>query len=61
MFCENCGAQIPDTAKFCRYCGAAQASMEGMENHSPLPQETAPTQGMNKQQLIDYLDALYTA
>lgn len=24
MFCMNCGKQIQDTARFCRYCGATQ-------------------------------------
>ena len=30
MFCEQCGAPIPEGAKFCEECGA------------PVPQETAP-------------------
>ena len=30
MFCEQCGAPIPEGAKFCENCGA------------PVPQETAP-------------------
>lgn len=25
MYCRNCGKQIPDQAKFCRYCGEPQA------------------------------------
>ena len=35
MFCMNCGKQLPDGAKFCRYCGAAQ------EDNSPA--ESAPS------------------
>ena len=30
MFCEQCGAPIPEGAKFCEECGA------------PVPQEAAP-------------------
>ena len=26
MFCQNCGKQIPENAKFCNHCGAAQVS-----------------------------------
>lgn len=29
MYCSNCGKQIPDQAKFCRYCGGAQAITAG--------------------------------
>lgn len=28
MFCQNCGRQIPDNAKFCNHCGAAQGVQE---------------------------------
>lgn len=28
MFCKNCGRQIPDNAKFCNHCGAAQGVHE---------------------------------
>ena len=23
MYCQHCGKQIPDDAKFCKYCGGA--------------------------------------
>lgn len=48
MFCHNCGKQIPDNTKFCRYCGAAQeenrsASTSAPPQPSPPPvQETVP-------------------
>lgn len=29
MYCYNCGKQISDNAKFCRYCGASQAIING--------------------------------
>ena len=29
MFCTNCGREIPDSAKFCRYCGTACCSKDG--------------------------------
>ena len=45
MFCENCGAQINNTAKFCRTCGAcvaARASQQAL-THIPLqPPEIEP-------------------
>lgn len=28
MFCQNCGRQIPDHAKFCNHCGAVQGVQE---------------------------------
>lgn len=27
MYCENCGRQLPDKAKFCAYCGAEQQTI----------------------------------
>lgn len=29
MFCSQCGKQIPDNSKFCAFCGAKLAVMEG--------------------------------
>ena len=70
MFCENCGAQIPNTAKFCKYCGAKQTPMagpsegapsEGIQAAATLPAAgNAPSPG-GKKALIEYLDALHTA
>ena len=31
MFCSNCGKEIPEGAKFCGYCGAAQAQKAAEE------------------------------
>ena len=28
MFCENCGTQLKDTAKFCNNCGAGQQASQ---------------------------------
>lgn len=64
MFCENCGSKIPDTAKFCRFCGAAQTSMDNADvstSLSPSAQESASVGESEKQSLIDYLGALHTA
>lgn len=29
MYCRNCGKELPDHARFCTYCGAAQAGQGG--------------------------------
>lgn len=62
MFCENCGAQISDTAKFCKFCGARQTPGEG-KIVPPVPVADAPARSGKgkKKDLIEYLDALYTA
>lgn len=71
MFCENCGAKIADTAKFCRYCGAKQLPLTE-EAPVPAPKQqqnpsvskaskTSATQKTEKQALIDHLGALYAA
>ena len=62
MFCENCGAQISDTAKFCKFCGARQTPGEG-KSVPPVPVTDAPAPSGKgkKKDLIEYLDALYTA
>lgn len=64
MFCENCGAQIPDTAKFCRFCGASQTPVSGAAISAPVSvsgQASGSGQNTEKQSLIDYLGALHTA
>lgn len=71
MFCENCGAKIADTAKFCRYCGAKQLPLtEEAPVSAPKQQQnpsvskaskTSATQKTEKQALIDHLGALYAA
>lgn len=36
MFCENCGKQIDDNAKFCEYCGASiELKAETVSNENP--------------------------
>lgn len=36
MFCDNCGKQIPDTAKFCRFCGTPIV-YDDMPSPDPTP------------------------
>ena len=31
MFCKKCGKELPEGAKFCNYCGAAQTVAEKVE------------------------------
>lgn len=39
MFCENCGKQIPDNAKFCPFCGQGTVVMNAQEPAStPVPE-----------------------
>lgn len=59
MFCENCGAKIPDNAKFCKFCGAQQTPMDAPAPSAPAP-APAPA-AADKQALIAHLDALYAA
>ena len=60
MFCEKCGAPIPDGASFCEKCGAPVASQPAQpayDQPGPLPeqpmnnqpQQPAPAQPMNSQ------------
>lgn len=46
MFCPNCGAQIPETDKFCSACGFAVASTqpEPEAQSDPQPEYTEPQQ-----------------
>ena len=57
MFCENCGAKIPDNAKFCKFCGAQQTPLDAPAPSAPAPAPAA----VDKQALIAHLDALYAA
>ena len=59
MFCENCGAKIPDNAKFCKFCGAQQTPLDAPAPSAPAP-APAPA-AVDKQALIAHLDALYAA
>lgn len=38
MFCHNCGKQLPDGEKYCRYCGAMQSAVSGGQSPSAKPQ-----------------------
>lgn len=45
MFCQACGKQIPDTAKFCEFCGKPTASTTpppSVAQPSPPPPATTP-------------------
>lgn len=53
MFCQNCGAQIPDNAKFCGSCGAKNefaapenqpAAAQASQNPQPMPAEQQMSQ-----------------
>lgn len=35
VFCGSCGREIPETAKFCEYCGAEQAAFQAEEEQAP--------------------------
>lgn len=35
MFCSNCGKQLADGSKFCRYCGASTSVQGGQGNQAP--------------------------
>jgi len=35
MFCHNCGGEIPNDTKFCRYCGAAQGKGQNAPESAP--------------------------
>ena len=45
MFCEQCGAPIPEGAKFCENCGAPVPVMETAPKPEPSPEpEPKPAQ-----------------
>lgn len=45
MFCHNCGKQLSDGTKFCRYCGAPQDSVQG----APAPAAPPPVRPVQPQ------------
>ena len=50
MFCEQCGAPIPEGAKFCEQCGAPVAEPTPVAAPAPAPQaapqaESLPRRG----------------
>ena len=48
MFCQNCGKQIPENAKFCNHCGAAQVSNAAQKTSR---NNTQPQQRQSDQQI----------
>lgn len=48
MFCQNCGKQIPENAKFCNHCGAIQGG--NAAQGSPNPSQTNTQQQQRTQQ-----------
>lgn len=55
MYCNQCGAQLPDDAKFCQNCGNAVTASLEREKKKPIkmPAETAKTgSGMNIKKLL---------
>ena len=48
MYCKNCFRQLPDGARFCKYCGqpvAAQPQPGQNQKRNPQPQQNYPQQG----------------
>jgi uncharacterized membrane protein YvbJ len=35
MFCNQCGAELPEGASFCNQCGAKRVDIEAPENAAP--------------------------
>lgn len=52
MFCQNCGRQIPDHAKFCNYCGSVQKVRENTfsQNAKQNGRSSAQSQQQRTQQ-----------
>ena len=51
MFCNQCGKQIPDDAKFCHHCGSAVGVEPAGDNAEPKPVENPaekPVKAKNK-------------
>lgn len=42
MYCYNCGAQLPDSARFCGYCGQAVRVARPGAPDTPAASPTAP-------------------
>ena len=53
MHCKNCFRQLPDGARFCKYCGqpvAAQPQSGQNQKRNPQPQQNYPQQGYGQPQ-----------
>ena len=44
MFCHNCGAELPDVARFCAYCGVSQSESDKQRPVSEQPSFAARSQ-----------------
>lgn len=43
MYCPNCGKKIPDSAKFCPYCGSTMNHRSAQNTESAIPRQQSPT------------------
>ncbi|MBR2743843.1 MAG: zinc-ribbon domain-containing protein [Clostridia bacterium] len=43
MICKNCGKEIPDEAKFCKFCGEATSENETSANNNVVAQNSNET------------------
>ena len=53
MYCKNCFRQLPDGARFCKYCGqplTAQPQPGQNQKKNPQPQQNYPQQGYGQPQ-----------
>lgn len=53
MFCQNCGKQILENAKFCNHCGAEQAGNTAQKTSRNNTQPQQRTQQGQPDQQID--------
>ena len=62
MFCENCGKQIEDDAKFCEYCGAVISTQtignEKAEQAGVTSKKVSVKKELNKPLLITIIVAI---
>lgn len=47
-FCTQCGKEISDTAKYCKYCGAMSSYYENLQTQTIAPDETLPSDETTK-------------
>lgn len=57
MYCNNCGKELPDGAKFCDQCGAAQSSEEAVS--APLNIKTESTTPKLKNNIVELLKSYF--
>ena len=51
MFCQNCGKQIPENAKFCNHCGEEQVRNAAQKTSQNNAQQRQRTQQQSDQQI----------